>query len=150
MKKLAPINAWLVTWESGKDPIPDDCRIAFILHHRQSQNFVRRLLRLAYLSSVSNVAAIALCTNRPRLWPKVASAGGVLWCGSDVRVLYARVVSEFSVNIDPWTLKESVSWREPNSASQRPPRYEVIVTPGEAKSLLRRAAPVRPICSSSE
>jgi len=101
-----------------------------------------RLVQVIYLSETSNVHQNARSVNRPKLWPKLVNCGGPFYCGTSTLILYARIVSELRVEVDPWRGEENVSWREPDSHKQNRFTYEIESSPGERRMLRRKTAPL--------
>jgi hypothetical protein len=118
--KEVSVNAWLITWESGPNVQPVDY-IAGIVDPRRSDRWVTDLIEFLYLRSVSTLSELAKCAGHRKNVPYRAQSplfindvphGGRVSCRHNPW-LYARKVSDLTIDQDPETGLETVVWLEP-------------------------------------
>lgn len=111
--KEVQVKAWLITWEWMGDAAAVADRVAAILNPRWSGERVGTIVEFLYLKCTANASEMAGYARRPRSNPYRAERdfNGRITCGSHPW-LYARLVTDLSVAVDPETGTETITWTE--------------------------------------
>lgn len=138
------MKAWLITWEWGGDHAKVPEQLVAILSSRKSANSIAELAEFLYLRATGRASELAYYANRRKRLPYSAEKdqNGRITCGHNPW-LYARIVSELTVDADTENGAEVLGWREPDTYGLDENDRVVIKKKGIRKELTRMGpAPV--------
>ena len=135
---MRPMSAWVVTWDWAGDAAALADELAAVLPPRLTSRAMARFVESYYALVTSNVRELsAYARNRKNNpYPAKVDFSGRVVCGAHP-FLFARHVSQFTVDSDGDFGLETISWREPDvyKAEEAGP---VKVSSGRMTTIQRR------------
>ncbi len=148
------MNAWLVTWEMSGDLVDIKDKIAAILSSRRSERSIVPFLEMLYLRATSSASEMAYYANRSHLLQHRVEVihiingvphGDRISYGNNPR-LYARKVTDLTVQLDKESGEEIISWTEPAELKWKDNRRGPVEVASEGEQTIFRRSASAPIC----
>lgn len=105
------MKAWLVQWDWQNDAAAVADRVVAILNPRKSSQTVADIVEFLYVQFTADLTGQAAYARRRANMPCRAkiSSSGQIFCGRNPW-LFAELVSDLKITIDPETSIETLSW----------------------------------------
>lgn len=144
--KIHNINAWLLTWEGTEGPaIAPNLKLIAILSARKTMRTIQDIIYLIYSRNICSAKEMADYANKQnehqQHFTHMYNTPTRIFYGHNP-CIFARIVSELSVEHDDTNQEERVRWIEPSymkiEASGTPP----IEAPAKTCELVRSICPL--------